>query len=283
MRKTRAKSKAALDIKALLLASGSHRSPEEGMCVMELCSYLAHEPFSDHPQCASPVISAGLRSWNDSLDDDARQMLKPLAQRLIGTAAPAHIEAQRAWMAVDWLIRVYTPAWLELAKLQREADGLKALPEITDAGSLEAAKPLIAAAKQSAQVRWLAARAAARDAAGGAARGAAWDAVGGAAWLAARDAAWDAARDAAGDAAWDAAWLAAGDAVGGAAWLAARDAAWDAARDAAGDAAWDAAWLAAGDAARDAARDALKPTVVFLQKAALVLFERMISAWVGRE
>ena len=46
-----------IDLDAVRLASGRHSSPDDGMCVMDLASYLAHEPFSDHPKCASPVIA----------------------------------------------------------------------------------------------------------------------------------------------------------------------------------------------------------------------------------
>ena len=55
------------------------------MCVMELSAFLAGEPHSDAPVCVSPVIRAFLVSWNDSLDDDGRQMLKPYAARVLGT------------------------------------------------------------------------------------------------------------------------------------------------------------------------------------------------------
>jgi hypothetical protein len=101
-------------------------------------------------------------------------------------------------MAADWLIRVHTPAWLRLAKLDAHADALAALPEIADFAQCPSLMPTLNAAKQDAD--------AARDAAWDAARDAAWDAARAAARDAARDAARAAARDAARDAAWDAAW-----------------------------------------------------------------------------
>lgn len=54
----------------LVLKHGSHRSLEEGACVMEAVSYLAGEPWSDRPECVCPVIGQFLRSWNDSLSND---------------------------------------------------------------------------------------------------------------------------------------------------------------------------------------------------------------------
>src|SRR5690242_12456766 len=104
-------------IDSVHLDSGAHASFEDGVCVMELASYLAHEPWSDHPACASGVISTFLRSWNDALSDEPRQMLKPYALKVIGTAASPGVERGRSLMALDWQIRTFLPAWLRLAKL----------------------------------------------------------------------------------------------------------------------------------------------------------------------
>jgi hypothetical protein len=192
------------------------------------------------------VLSAFGRRWNDDLDELGRQTLKRFLDdghgksRLLGTGGDGFAE-QRAWMCADWLVRVQTPAWLELASVTESAVALRGLTPLTSSATARAATPSLHAAG-----------AAARDAA----RDAAWDAARDAAWDAARDAAWAAARDAARAAAWAAAGVAAGVAAGAAAGVAARDAAWDAARDAARAAAWDAAGGAARDAARDAARAA---------------------------
>ena len=248
----------------LTLKNGSHPDPDSGLCVMEAAAWIAGEPHSDHPECVSPVLGAFMRRWNDDLDGEGRQKLKAFVPRVIGTAGDGQDEA-RGWLAADWLIRVHTPAWLDLAGITDAAAALRALPELRDSGSLEAARPALADAREKG--------AAAGDAAWAAAGDAAWAATGAAAWAAARDAAWAAARDAARDATW----AAAGAAAGAATWDAARDAAWAAARDAAGDATWAAAWAAAGAATWAAARDALKPTTVELQASALDLLDRMID------
>jgi hypothetical protein len=231
-------------LEPLKLGRGSHAAPSNGLveaCVMEAVAYVAGEPFSDHPVCASPILTSFLISWNDAMSDEDRQMLKPYIPRLVGTRTTKKDEETRAWMLTDWLARECAPAWLRLAGLTAQAEALEALAPLVDAKTAKAAQPRLDTARQDAAAAWAAARDAAGDAAGAAAGDAAWDA--------ARDAAWAAEGDAAGDAAWAAAWAAAGDA----AWAAAGDAARDAARDAAGDAAWDAAWDAAGDAAGDAA------------------------------
>jgi hypothetical protein len=155
---------------------------------MELASYVAREPWSDHPECVSPVIGGFLRSWNDNLpDEDRTRLLLPLLPRILNTAAP-ELEERRSLMAADWLVRVHTVAWLRLAKLDKSADALAALPEIT--AQVPSLRGPIEAARHDASAAW----------------DAAWAAAGAAAGAAARAAAWDAAWDAVGDAAWDAAW-----------------------------------------------------------------------------
>jgi len=199
-------------IRTLSLSSGSHEDFEKGMCVMEAAAYVAGEPWSDHPRCACRVITSFMIGWNDRLPSDAERdrLLKPLIPDIIDTKSTPAIEERRSYMALDWLIRVYTPRWLDLVpSLAPHAKAVRDLEEIADLAGASAAGASVVAA-----------RAAARAVAGDAAR-AAGDAA-----RAAGDAAWAAARAAAWAAAGDAAWAAAGDA----------------ARAAAGDAAWVAAW-----------------------------------------
>jgi hypothetical protein len=217
---------------------------------MELTALFAGEKFSDNPQCVSPVLGVFGRNLNDVLPDALRQELKTLIPSLPGTAGDG-MDERRGYMALDWLIRTWLPAWLDLVPATREdARQLRDLGRIVDLVAAERAGPVVRQSQKNA--------AAARDAA--------WAA----AWAAAGDAAGAAARAAAGDAAGAAARAAAGDAAGDAAGAAARDAAWAAAGDAAGDAAWAAAWAAA--------RAALAPTVEELQRSAIDLYRDMIKA-----
>ncbi len=200
---------AALDrlaqLDTLTIHEGSHSTFEQGHCAIELVAWLANEPFSDAPVCVCPVLRAFVLAWNDALpsDEDRARLLRPFIPRLIDTKTTHAIEQRRMALALDWLARVQTPAWLDLTpSLAPHAAALRALPMITNTATAKAAQQTLNAA---------------RAAAGAAVRAT----VGAAAW----DAAWDAARDAAWAAAWDAAWAAAGDA----AWAAAGAAAWDAA------------------------------------------------------
>lgn len=162
-----------LDLDALSLERGAHDSPEDGMCMMEAVAYIADEPFSDRPECASPVLGSFLRGWNDQLDHEDRQRLKPYIPEVVGTADDGQ-DDERAWLLVDYLIRTYTPAWLDLAGLDEHAAALREHPRIDSEERVASVTPLIQPAKQDA---WGAAGGAAWGAAGAAAWGAAWDAL----------------------------------------------------------------------------------------------------------
>jgi hypothetical protein len=233
-----------VEVEARPLLQGQHLTrlerAQKAWCAMEAVAYLAGERWSDSPQCACPVIASFMRAWNDGLltDEDRNRLLKPLVPLVVGTRADTATEERRAFMAMDWLIRVHTPAWLDRVEaLKPHAQALRDLETIADAAGLVAATGRLRVAQKDAA----AARAAASDAA----------------WDAASDAAWDAARAAAMDAA--------------------RAAASDAARAAARDAAWYAAWYAARAAARAAARGALRPTTEWLQSSAQQLVRDMCA------
>jgi hypothetical protein len=84
------------------LSPGKHYSPDDGACVMELASMLAGEPFNDHPASVCPVLGSLLRSYNDSVDDDARQDLYAYAARVVGTRADADVERRRGESVTAW-------------------------------------------------------------------------------------------------------------------------------------------------------------------------------------
>jgi hypothetical protein len=252
----------------IVLSKGAHPADAEcadpQRCLFEWYNWITRRAHTDScPPGVSPVLHVFGMRLNDALPDDRRQQLVRFLpngeDRFAGTADDGKDEV-RSYMALDWLIRTYTPAFLDLA-VPESAAALRDLRRIVDLVAAQSAGPVVRAASSKAA------------AAGDAAWDAAWDAAGDAAW----DAAWDAAGDAARAAAWDAAWAAAGDAAWDAARAAAGDAAWSAAWAAARDAARDAAWAAVRAAVRDAAWAALTPTVTQLQDSAISLFDLMIS------
>ena len=237
-------------VMGLPLLQGGH-SPNSKYCVMEAAAYIAGEPWSDAPKCVCPVIRSFMVSWNDSLptDEDRERLLKPLLTKVINTNSTDAIAEKRSYMAIDWLIRVHTPKFLDLTdSLKGHAKSLRELEEITDLAGMTAVGDITSAADSAA--RW-----AADWAADWAARSAARSAAD----LAAHSAAHSAADWAARSAARSAADLAARSAARSAADLAARSAA-----------DWAADW-----AARSAAHSALQPTVEWLQASASDLVIRM--------
>jgi hypothetical protein len=253
-------STASIDLDTIRLTPGVHGDRQEGLCLMEAVAWFAGEWHTDRPACVSPLLAAAGRTLNDDLPDARRQELVPLIPRLAWTARDG-LDERRGYMALDWVVRVWAPAWLDGAGLTVQAAALRSLRPVTGRAAAVAAARVALEVQQAAY----AARAAAQDAAGDTARDTARDAVrdagGNAVRVAAQVAAWD-ARRAAVD--WDSAEAAAAQA-------AARDAAWAAAQAAAEAA---AAWAAAAQAA---ARDALAPTASQLQDSAISLYRRMIT------
>ena len=85
------------------LARGRHSGPDHGVCVMELASMLAGEPFSDRPRTVCPVIAAFMRTYNDGLDDTRRQDLYEFASASVGTRASRDAQQLRARMCAEWV------------------------------------------------------------------------------------------------------------------------------------------------------------------------------------
>lgn len=67
-----------------VLSRGRHRNPRKGACLMELTSYLAGEPWSDHPRCTHPLVACLAREVNDNVRDASRSRLARMIPDLIG-------------------------------------------------------------------------------------------------------------------------------------------------------------------------------------------------------
>jgi hypothetical protein len=247
------------------LSPGTHTTPQEGRCAMEWVSYLAGEEHSDSPVCVSPVLRALCISLNDGLPEGPRQRLRPYLTRTIGTAGDG-LDEERAWLAMDWVIRDYAPCWLRLVSLAAEARCLAQRPQITGARQLRAAlAPL-----QQARIAARRSRAAAFSAGG---KGG-WGPIGWAAQVrlgrTGREAAWACA----GEAVWAAARLGIGEQDG--------DLARAAARSLAGDCAAVAVRRLRADdvcgslGGRDALRTALGSTLQSLADSSIDLLDRML-------
>lgn len=140
-----------LDLETLVLRSGAHTSPSDGVSLMEAVSALAGEPWSNSPSCTSPVIAAYARSLNDWLPDDERQRLKAYIPRLVGTAEP-DLEVHRAFACADAAIRVFAPLAFAAAGLVEEAAKLSAHAPV-DRESAQSARSAAESA-ESAAIQW---------------------------------------------------------------------------------------------------------------------------------
>lgn len=113
---------------------------------LELAAWFAHEAHSDAPESVSPVLATFVRFWATGLDDTARQRLKDIVPRLVGTSGDPAADRARRWLAVDWLVRVQATAWLQAAGLVDAAERLAALGPLTEEAELARAVELLGAA-----------------------------------------------------------------------------------------------------------------------------------------
>lgn len=91
-----------MNLDSLRLEPGSHRSPRDGVCLLELTSILAREEFSDRPRCVCRVIAAFLRGWNDRSGHAERQRLRPYARGVIGSRANGSVTRRRRDVCLIW-------------------------------------------------------------------------------------------------------------------------------------------------------------------------------------
>ena len=115
----------------LKLAKGSHKTPQDGVCLMEAVAWVRGIAHTDHPPCVCPVLGAFGRRLNDRFGDEQRQELIALIPALIGTADDG-LMPQRMFLAVDWVVREVLPKRLRMLGLEQEALSLESLNAITN-------------------------------------------------------------------------------------------------------------------------------------------------------
>ncbi|MFL5862215.1 MAG: hypothetical protein ACJ780_15780, partial [Solirubrobacteraceae bacterium] len=103
---------ALVSYQTITLSKGTHASPRDGACVMELASMLAGEPFNDRPRSVCPVIGSFLRAYNDRIDDGRRQDLYGYAAKVVGSRASRDVERARAEHLSGWAFELRWSGWL---------------------------------------------------------------------------------------------------------------------------------------------------------------------------
>lgn len=84
------------EVKEVTLSRGSHTSPEQGMCFMEMAAWFAGEEHSDKPACVSPSLGVLGIHLNDTMPERLRDtILKPMIPHVVGTA-DGKAESRRA-------------------------------------------------------------------------------------------------------------------------------------------------------------------------------------------
>jgi len=172
-------------LQSLTLISGVGNGTAGQRCAMqEVRAWLDLDAASDDvPACVCPVIGRMVIGLNDAAPA-TRASLRSRLPAIIGTRGSDALSRARAYLALDWLIRVYTPAWLDrVPSLVPHAAAIRALGEIVDRESAVTAGPVMRAAGDAARA---AVRAAVRAAAGAAVPAAARAAAGDAARAALR-------------------------------------------------------------------------------------------------
>ncbi len=112
------------DFGPFTLSVSAHSGPEEGMCVMEMVSFLAGDKWSDMPECASPALSRFCQVINDRFGQEQRDQLQQFVPMLIGTRSPEHEQVRfeiLAWAAV----RKFAPFYLRKAGMIGHAEHLE--------------------------------------------------------------------------------------------------------------------------------------------------------------
>jgi hypothetical protein len=107
-------------VASVRLEPGRHRSPDHGVCVVELASLIGGERFTDRPRCVDPVIGGFLRTWNDGVGYADRQRLEPYASLVVGTGGYRRISRIRRDLCLS-----YAGAKLDSAPLRRAATRLR--------------------------------------------------------------------------------------------------------------------------------------------------------------
>ncbi len=115
-----------VNVDSVRLDPGAHRSPRDGVCLLELASLMAGERFSDRPRCACVVIAAFLRDWNDRSGYAQRQHLRPYARRVIRSRTRRSGTHRRRDVCLIWAGADLSGNWVNRA-LRRIAMRLRIL------------------------------------------------------------------------------------------------------------------------------------------------------------
>jgi hypothetical protein len=120
------------DFESIVLEAQPHPHRGTRLTLLELVSWINHEPHTDAPQSVSPVLATFLRWWSAGVDASFLDRLKTRAVAIAAAPSGPELDSTRRWAATDWLVRVQAAAWLRLAGFEDVADRLGALGALSD-------------------------------------------------------------------------------------------------------------------------------------------------------
>lgn len=121
---------------------------DRGMCPTQAVAWLAgEEPITHEPRCACRglVLYVGCLGCS-RLFAGHRDELKPYLPRLVGTRSRSDVALRRAFVAADYLVRVFVPAWLRRMNREewaRHLESLEPIDRLESAGAARAASRTI--------------------------------------------------------------------------------------------------------------------------------------------
>jgi hypothetical protein len=110
------------DAAATVLSAGSHLSPVDGACVMEVVSTAAGEPWSDSPSCTHPLLRHLARLVNDAMSDEGRAELLSLVPELARASSTEPEVHARLALACTRRVQAGEPPSLLLTHLSRVSE-----------------------------------------------------------------------------------------------------------------------------------------------------------------
>ena len=122
----RAKKLAPELLPLLTLQDGGHDKRTDGLCVMEAAAWLAGEPHSATPSCASPLVTRFAQRINDRFDQTTRDALRDRLPLIVGSRSTSDVERKRS------LEFVYLFATLNFARALEFLAGVERVAKYRD-------------------------------------------------------------------------------------------------------------------------------------------------------
>lgn len=116
------------------LGTGSHSTPRDGMCFMEMVAWFANEEHTDQPACACPILGGYGMRLNDAMPGDLRdELLKPLIPMIAGTAGSYDDRLKRGQFLAMWSVTKVLPIALRAIGLEDHANACAAAADLSAA------------------------------------------------------------------------------------------------------------------------------------------------------